>query len=481
MSANNNGTLPEGAQNQVIRQLRGRSVLLSAQNRNNSGGMSLPMVSQAASGSNFLSAQGIQPHMMHRQSSSGGLAMPGMYGSAQSHSISHTLPFPNVPQPVSGFTQQQQQPQQAQQLYSQSDNTFQLPTSIFETGPSSVFNGRVFHGYTFKDLKIEFGLSNLTDTRQAQLRALSRLEHLTENPPVLPENTIEEMQPKQVFPDYVKLADDASKAELRAAELINNEIAAESLRVDRERNNEAAKRSRRLKNENLDNANKLLVQNALHIAWLEAQLSAMGGRPEAFDSINPNIKQRLHAKIRENRDSFYEKRKKEKNKRDTKKRSEHNRKRAAQKRQLNERTVRQCIEADQAEKMLENAIQVAVQGVSETVSNATVTDAVITDVAVVDAVIVDAALNDAADAVDAVDPIDVADAVDAGVDIADSTLPNEGNTDPITQLESDHSHGQIQDQGNNNTNDVFSFAEDGDLNDSLILMEVENEWGPHLA
>ncbi|KAG6008492.1 hypothetical protein E4U54_008697 [Claviceps lovelessii] len=470
MSANNNGTLPEGAQNQVIRQLRGRSVLLSAQNRNNSGGMSLPMVSQAASGSNFLSAQGIQPHMMHRQSSSGGLAMPGMYGSAQSHSISHTLPFPNVTQPVSGFTQQQQQqPQQAQQLYSQSDNTFQLPTSIFETGPSSVFNGRVFHGYTFKDLKIEFGLSNLTDTRQAQLRALSRLEHLTENPPVLPENTIEEMQPKQVFPDYVKLADDASKAELRAAELINNEIAAESLRVDRERNNEAAKRSRRLKNENLDNANKLLVQNALHIAWLEAQLSAMGGRPDAFDSINPNIKQRLHAKIRENRDSFYEKRKKEKNKRDTKKRSEHNRKRAAQKRQLNERTVRQCIEADQAEKMLENAIQVAVQGVSETASNAAIADAVITD-----AVIVDAALNDAAD------PIDVVDAVDAGVDIADSTLPNEGNTDPNTQLESDQSQGQIQDQGND-TNDVFSFAEDGDLNDSLILMEVENEWGPHLA
>ncbi|KAG5984311.1 hypothetical protein E4U55_005282 [Claviceps digitariae] len=440
MSTNNNGNLPEGAQDQVIRQLRGRSVLLSAQN-NNCGGMSLPMVGQAASGSPFLPAQSMQPHMMHHQPGSGGLAMPqatrdlgidiqGMYSAAHSHAgISHGLPFPNVTQPVSGFTQQQH-------LYSQSDNTFQLPSPTYETGTSIFLNGRVFYGYTFKDLKIEFGVSTLADTRQAQLRALRRLECLTENPPVLPENTVEEMQPKKVFPDYIKLADDASKAEKRAAERINNEIAAESLKVDRERNNEAAKRSRRLKNENLENANKLLVQNALHIAWLEAQLSALGGRPDAFDSISPNIKQRLHGKISDSRDSFYEKRKKEKNKRDTKQRNEHNRKRAAQKRQLNERTVRRCIEADRAEEMLEDEV---------------------------------AAVNAAVDA-----------AVDAGVDIADLTLPDEAIADPTPQPEPDQPQSQDQNQGGE-SNEAFPFTEDGALNDSLLLMDVGHEWDTRIA
>ncbi|KAG6007907.1 hypothetical protein E4U21_005385 [Claviceps maximensis] len=471
MSANNNGILQEDAQNQVIRQLRNRSVLLSAQN-NNGAGMSLPMAGQAASGSTFLPAQSMQPHMMHHQSGSGGLAMPqairdlgmdmqGMYGSAQSHAISHSLPFPNVTQPMSGFTPQQQ-------LFSQTDNAFQLPISTFETGSTNVFNGRVFHGYTFKDLKIEFGVPNHGDTRQAQLRAVKRLEYLTENPPVLPENTVEEMHPKQVFPDYVKLADDASKAEQLAAEKINNEIAAESLKVDRERNNEAAKRSRRLKNENLENANNLLVQNALHIAWLEAQLSAIGGRPDAFDSINVNIKQRLYGKIRDSRDSFYEKRKKEKSKRDTKRRSEHNRKRAAQKRQLNERTVRQCIEADQAQKMLEASIEVDAQGTSAIVSGAadigvTVTESVAADGSV----------------------------ADSGIDIADSTLGDEDVADTIAQPEPDQpepgqaqpqpqSQDQDQDQSDE-PNDAFSVAQDGTLIDTLMLMEAETVWDPRLA
>ncbi|KAG5927708.1 hypothetical protein E4U42_001913 [Claviceps africana] len=468
MSGNNNKNVPERTQNQPIRHLRSRSVLLSTQN-NNSGGMSLPMGGQTASGSTFMPAQSIQPHMMHRRSGSGGLAMPqatgdiglgiqGMYNSAQSHAMSQSLPFSSLTQPVSGLSGFGQQ-----QLYSPSDHTFQVPGSAFETGTSSIFSGRVFHGYTFKDLKIEFVVPNLTDIRQAQLRALRRLECLTENPPVLPENTVEEMRPKKVFPDYVKLGEDASKAEQLAAEKINNEIAAESLRVDRERNNEAAKRSRRLKNENLENANKLLVQNALHIAWLEAQLSAMGGCPDAFDSINPNIKQRLHGKIIDSRDSFYERRRKEKSKMDIKKRSEHNRKRAAQKRALNERTVRQCIEADQAEKMLEDTVEVAAEGAAETVTETSATDAAAEDATVDDA------------------------AVDAGVDIADSTVSDEGVADPITQPGLDQPRpdlpqGQDQDQSQDGqSNDAISFSQDGVLNDSLMLMDNENDWDDRLA
>lgn len=357
MSGNENDNLPEGSQNPIVRNLRGRSVRLPNQ-PNNNGGMGPMGNGQSTSESLLHAQQTVQPHMMHHQSISGGLAEPqttagldldfeSMYNSTQNHSISNDLAFSNAIQPMSGFSQQQ--------VYSENNNIFSVPDSAF---PIPAPRARVFHGYTFTDLKIRFENPMLTDARLAQTRALGALEALLANPPVLPENTVEEMHPKKVFPDYIKLEDNASKAGRQVAEKLNNEIAAESQKIDRERNNEAAKRSRRLKNENLDNANKKLVENALHIAWLEAQLSAMGGRPEAFNTIDPNIKRRLHGKIIESRDEFYEHRKKDKSSRDTKRRSEHNKKRALQKRELNERAARQCAEADQAENV-EDVIEVA--------------------------------------------------------------------------------------------------------------------------
>ncbi|KAG6088127.1 hypothetical protein E4U15_006776 [Claviceps sp. LM218 group G6] len=363
-----------------------------------------------------------------------GIDMQGMYSPAQNHAISCGLSFPNISPPVSGFTQQQQQ---QQQLYSQSNNGFQTPIPAFDTDSSNGFNSCRFLGFTFRDLKLQFGGADLADSRQAQMRALRRLEYLTENPPALPENTVEEMQPKKVFPDYVKLAADASAAELEAAEKINNAIAQESLRIDRERNNEAAKRSRRLKNENLDNANQLLVQNALQIAWLEAQLSALGGCPEAFDSISPNIKKRLHDKIIDRRDRYYERRRKEKGKRETRKRSEHNRRRAAQKRELNERTIRQCLRADKSIVRHVKSFQVGLAADAAAVANEAAVDDIMLD--------------------------------DEGVVLSpDQPAPK--------QPQGQSGQGQDGEPG-----DGYSFAEDGALNESFILVGHENEWENRLA
>ncbi|KAG5958970.1 hypothetical protein E4U58_005170 [Claviceps cyperi] len=385
-------------------------------------------------------AQSSQSHVLCHQSDSQILAMPqltrnididmqGMYSPAQNHAISCGLSFPNISPPVSGFTQQQQQ------LYSQPHNGFQTPIPALDTDSSNGFNSCRFLGFTFQDLKLQFGGAYVADSRQAQMRALRRLEYLTENPPALPENTVEEMPPKKVFPDYVKLAVDASAAELEAAEKINNAIAQESLRVDRERNNEAAKRSRRLKNENLDNANQQLVQNALQIAWLEAQLSALGGCPEAFNSISPNIKKRLHDKIIDRRDQYYERRRKEKGKRETRKRSEHNRRRAAQKRELNEHTIRQCLGADKSNMRHVKSFQVGLA-----------TDTAVANEAAVDEIM-----------------------LDEGVVLSPrQPAPKQPQGQP----------GQGQD---GEPRDGFSFAEDGALNEPLILVGHENEWNSRLA
>ncbi|KAG6109070.1 hypothetical protein E4U31_007178 [Claviceps sp. LM219 group G6] len=423
----NSRNFPEGVQGQGVGHRRCHSML------------------EATSATSFMPAQSSQSHMLCHQSDSRILAMPqptrdvgidmqGMYSPAQNHAISCGLSFPNISPPVSGFTQQQQQ---QQQLYSQSNNGFQTPIPAFDTDSSNGFNSCRFLGFTFRDLKLQFGGADLADSRQAQMRALRRLEYLTENPPALPENTVEEMQPKKVFPDYVKLAADASAAELEAAEKINNAIAQESLRIDRERNNEAAKRSRRLKNENLDNANQLLVQNALQIAWLEAQLSALGGCPEAFDSISPNIKKRLHDKIIDRRDRYYERRRKEKGKRETRKRSEHNRRRAAQKRELNERTIRQCLRADKSIVRHVKSFQVGLAADAAAVANEAVVDEIMLD--------------------------------DEGVVLSpDQPAPK--------QPQGQSGQGQDGEPG-----DGYSFAEDGALNESFILVGHENEWENRLA
>ncbi|KAG6187316.1 hypothetical protein E4U36_008176 [Claviceps purpurea] len=436
----NSRNLPEGVQSQGVGHRRCHSML------------------DATSATSFMPAQSSQSHVLCHQSDSRILAMPqptrdigidmqGMYSPAQNHAISCGLSFPNISPPVSGFTQQQQQ----QQLYSQSNNGFQTPIPAFDTDSSNGFNSCRFLGFTFRDLKLQFGGADLADSRQAQMRALRRLEYLTENPPALPENTVEEMQPKKVFPDYVKLAPDASAAELEAAEKINNAIAQESLRIDRERNNEAAKRSRRLKNENLDNANQQLIQNALQIAWLEAQLSALGGCPEAFDSISPNIKKRLHDKIIDRRDRYYERRRKEKGKRETRKRSEQNRRRAAQKRELNERTIRQCIRADKSDKsaMRQRHVKLFQVGLATDAAAAASAAAVVGNEAEVDEIM-----------------------LDEGVVLSpDEAAPKQRQGQPGQP-------GQGQD---GEPSDGFSFAEDGALNESFILVGPENEWDNRLA
>ncbi|KAG6057652.1 hypothetical protein E4U17_001111 [Claviceps sp. LM77 group G4] len=435
----NSRNLPEGVQSQGVGHRPCHSML------------------DATSATSFMpAAQSSQSHMLCHQSDSRILAMPqptrdlgidmqGMYSPAQNHAISCGLSFPNISPPVSGFTQSQQQ-----SLYSQSNNGFQTPLPAFETDSSNGFNSCRFLGFTFRDLKLQFGGADLADSRQAQIRALRRLEYLTENPPALPENTVEEMQPKKVFPDYVKLAPDASAAELEAAEKINNAIAQESLRIDRERNNEAAKRSRRLKNENLDNANQQLVQNALQIAWLEAQLSALGGCPEAFDSISPNIKKRLHDKIIDRRDRYYERRRKEKGKRETRKRSEHNRRRAAQKRELNERTIRQCLRADIDKSDMRQRQRQRQRHHVKSFQVGLATNAAVANEAAVDEIM-----------------------LDEGV-----VLSPDQHTPKQVQPQGQPGQGPGQD---GEPGDGFPFAEDGALNESFILVGHENEWDNRLA
>ncbi|KAK2595957.1 hypothetical protein QQS21_006487 [Conoideocrella luteorostrata] len=208
-------------------------------------------------------------------------------------------------------------------------------------GPRLADRLPVFDGVTLDMLNIFFGVINNDERRRAVERKVVEYFHDTlDHPPVLPENTIPQMGPKDVFPDFVKYPDTSPTNNLSAARRMNDSIASKSQTVDRHRNNEAAKRSRKVKAENLENANIQLVENTLHIAWLQGQLCALGGRPEAYDEVSELTKENIYKLITSKREVNYEKRKKEKLRRDAKKRSEQSKKRHRQKRELNERTAR---------------------------------------------------------------------------------------------------------------------------------------------
>lgn len=316
---------------------------------------------------------GVPPHMAGRQSSaSGGLFLPqaldavdsslhgGSFSPGQNRIVSNGLAFPSVLQTLPGGYQARRDPYNHQpdpvvHHHYTSNNSHQpqphqsggkLPSRSVNVGPSHL----LFQGYSLEQLKIRIGgLSDPHELQKTHKRVMRALQRPMIDPPVLPENTIGEMDPKQVFPDYVKLADDASREERAAAEIINNRIAAESQRVDRERNNEAAKRSRRLKSENLDNANQRLVDNAFHIAWLEAVVSSLGGMPETYYTIDSAIVQSIRHAIAQRRDACYEQRRKDRTKKETKKRSQRHKNRTRQKRDLNQRAARQYAEAAQAQ------------------------------------------------------------------------------------------------------------------------------------
>ncbi|KZZ94197.1 hypothetical protein AAL_05164 [Moelleriella libera RCEF 2490] len=196
-----------------------------------------------------------------------------------------------------------------------------------------------FRGLTLEELHVP-GAHFLSPNHQA--RVIEEFQRPLTRPPLLPENRVEELNAKQVFPDYIRGEDHPDPAFRLAAEEMNNAMALEMQRVDRERNNSAAKRSRRVKHENLTNASIRVVGDSMQVAWLRASLTALGGDPDAFYNISQDFITGYRESIYRERCEAEEMRKRERSRRDTQRRSELHRARTRKKQELNALATHHC-------------------------------------------------------------------------------------------------------------------------------------------
>ncbi|KAL7949893.1 hypothetical protein V8C42DRAFT_308896 [Trichoderma barbatum] len=113
------------------------------------------------------------------------------------------------------------------------------------------------------------------------------------NPPILPPSQVQDLPPKPFIADFLKFPDGISDPERLQIETRNNEIAAEHQKIDRQRNNQAAKKSRQARLEALNNTRVLLNEKTAECAWFRMKVLALGGSTADWNMVATGVKTRL--------------------------------------------------------------------------------------------------------------------------------------------------------------------------------------------
>ncbi|KAL6898164.1 hypothetical protein GGI43DRAFT_428423 [Trichoderma evansii] len=117
------------------------------------------------------------------------------------------------------------------------------------------------------------------------------------NPPVLPPSKVKDLPPKPFIPDFLKFPEGISDHERLEIESRNNKIAAEHQKIDRQRNNQAAKKSRQARLEALNNTRILLNEKTAECAWFRMKVLALGGNTADWNNVPAGVKDRLVKEI----------------------------------------------------------------------------------------------------------------------------------------------------------------------------------------
>ncbi|UKZ73554.1 hypothetical protein TrVFT333_001201 [Trichoderma virens FT-333] len=124
------------------------------------------------------------------------------------------------------------------------------------------------------------------------------------NPPILPPSQVQDLPPKPFIADFLKFPDGISDLERLQIETRNNEIAAEHQKIDRQRNNQAAKKSRQARLEALNNTRVLLNEKTAECAWFRMKtrlVKEIDGRVKVVEGEIADVKKREEAKKRADR------------------------------------------------------------------------------------------------------------------------------------------------------------------------------------
>ncbi|KAJ6789925.1 hypothetical protein PWT90_07957 [Aphanocladium album] len=137
-----------------------------------------------------------------------------------------------------------------------------------------------FGGYTLEEAGITLPANLSTDERARRMHLLAlELHYEAVHPPVLPPSQVPDLPEKPPPVPLPVLRDDMPDEEREATEAEIRDLLAEQKKLDQERNNLAAKKSRLLRLECLDNTRLQLNAKAAECAWLRLQLVALTGWP----------------------------------------------------------------------------------------------------------------------------------------------------------------------------------------------------------
>lgn len=148
------------------------------------------------------------------------------------------------------------------------------------------------------------------------------------HPPILPPSKVEDLPPKPFIEDFVRIPEDATAEERRDMEAQNNRIAARHQLVDRQRNNQAAKKSRQARLESLWNTRELLNAKSAECFWFRMKVVALGGSTEEWDQVPANVKARLVKEIASRVENKEKQAADERKAEEAKKRADRNKRRA---------------------------------------------------------------------------------------------------------------------------------------------------------
>ncbi|PHH64634.1 hypothetical protein CDD81_4245 [Ophiocordyceps australis] len=147
-------------------------------------------------------------------------------------------------------------------------------------------------GHSVRDLVPSFQTTAMSPDELARrhVAVVHEIRHQQENPPVLPPSRVADLPPKQDIPDFIPLPDEVDDKTRTSIQDHNNRVSAISQRIDRERNNMAAKKSRALRIESRDMYRQLFIEATAKL-FHHRFVAALEGR-------DPSIWERLPDRFR---------------------------------------------------------------------------------------------------------------------------------------------------------------------------------------
>lgn len=164
------------------------------------------------------------------------------------------------------------------------------------------------------------------------------------NCPALPRSNVPELPPKEHIGDPLPFPQDGTLEEQQQVTSWNDWLSTETQRVDRSRNNQAAKKSRETRIEALERSRNMLNHAAAERDWLRLKLIQQGGDPGEWDEMDQNLKDRIVEVIEQRVKESDQRLSEEKKKEEAKKRAERTRKRQESQRNRGVQNARPAVQ-----------------------------------------------------------------------------------------------------------------------------------------